>query len=574
MSGISFDVRRKDVAGRIGRLEINGKAIETPALMPVVNPWKQTITAEELSKKFKVEALMTNSYMILKNQELREDVEREGIHKFLGFDGMIATDSGSYQLMVYGAVETTNKEIIKFQEDIGSDIGSFLDIPTLPDAYKPRAEEQLYETLKRAEEIADAKIVVNAGIQGGKYLDLRKKAAEEIGKRFPLVAIGGIVPLMERYRFSELADIIATVKQNIPQDRVVHAFGLGHPMAFPLAVALGCDLFDSAAYALYAIDGRYMTPYGTENLDELEYLPCSCPVCIEHGLKLKNLYGDDKVKALAEHNLYVSLKELDRVKQAICDGKLWEMVIRQCRSHPNLLAGLQRMLNHSEWIAELDPITKKSAFYDIGEECGRRSEVINVRERVKRVKSDNLREVRPFGMVPAEVADIYPLGSATTFREIEDQQTYKVRDIVKVRALMDYQFGEGAVGLIPDSTRIMKSKNTKRMRWIYVGNEMAASIRASDHFIIPHDWLAGKLKEKFERPKLRVVLDDDEESVACVKEGKSVFCKFVKEVDANLRCGDECIVVDSKDNFVKTGTLMLSPKEIKDFKRGMAVRIR
>jgi len=71
-----------------------------------------------------------------------------------------------------------------------------------------------------------------------------------------------------------------------------------------------------------------------------------------------------------------------------------------------------------------------------------------------------------------------------------------------------------------------------------------------------------------------VIIEDDEEVVKNVKEGKSVFCKFVKEVDESLRCDDECIVVDAKDNFIRTGTLALSPKEIKDFKRGMAVRVR
>jgi len=574
MNELVFDVRGKDVAGRIGRLEINGKSIETPALMPVVNPGRQLISAGELAKKFDAGVLMTNSYMMLKDPKLRADVEKRGIHDFLGFDGIVATDSGSYQLMVYGAVDTTNRGIIEFQERIGSDIGSFLDIPTLPDAYKPRAQEQLDETIKRSLEALDAKFVVNAGIQGGKHLDLRCKAAKAVGEKFPLVAIGGIVPLMETYRFAELADIIATVKQNIPSDRVVHAFGLGHPMVFPLAVALGCDLFDSAAYALYALDGRYMTPYGTEKIDELKYLPCRCPVCSEHGMKLRSLYGEDKAKALAEHNLYVCQSELDRVKQAIVDGKLWELVITRCRSHPKLLSGLYAMLSHSEWISELDPVTKDSAFYDIGPECEQRSEVVNARKRLSRVKSENLVEVKPFGMVPAEVKDIYPLGSATTYAPGEDETVFKVRDIVKLRALSDYQFGEGAGELIPDNARIMKSKKTRRMRWIYVGGEMIASIRAQDHFIIPHEWLARKLLEKFGKPKLRVVLDDDPEVSKHVKEGKSVFCKFVKEVDSDLRCGDECIVVDGKDEFMRIGTLALSPREIRDFKRGMAVRVR
>ena len=55
---------------------------------------------------------------------------------------------------------------------------------------------------------------------------------------------------MEAYRYSELVDVIAASKKGLSPTVPVHLFGAGHPMMFALAVALGCDLFDSAAYAL------------------------------------------------------------------------------------------------------------------------------------------------------------------------------------------------------------------------------------------------------------------------------------------------------------------------------------
>lgn len=569
---IVFDVKAKDIAGRIGLAKVNGKKIETPALMPVYNPNKPLVTVEELAKEFNANALMTNSYMLLKNPELKEKVLSEGLHRMLGFKGIIATDSGSFQLMRYGMVETSNKEIIEFQNNIGSDIGSFLDIPSLPDSYKPRAEEQLDKTLARAEEALQTNFVVNAGVQGAKYLDLREKAAKSLGPIFSLIAVGGIVPLMENYRFTELVDVVATVKKNIPLDRVVHAFGLGHPMVFPLAVALGCDFFDSAAYALFALEDRYLTPEGTKRLNELEYLPCNCPVCIKDDLL--ELEGDERVKALARHNLYVSFTELDKVKQAIKENRLWELLAVQCRSHPNLYAGFQRMLEYSEWLAELDPITKKSCFYYTGSESGKRTEVLNARARLNRVKSNNLVDLSPFGSVPIEVLDIYPFGTAMA-PDAEEKPDYRVTDLEKVRALMNYQFGSGAGELIPGNVKIKRSKTTKRIRWIYLGKELIASVRASDHFILPKEYLAQKLLETFEYPRLRIVLEDDQGVVACVRdEHKSVFAKFVKEVDPELRCGDECLIVDKDDNLLRMGTLSLSPKEVMDFSRGMAARVR
>jgi archaeosine-15-forming tRNA-guanine transglycosylase len=70
------------------------------------------------------------------------------------------------------------------------------------------------------------------------------------------------------------------------------------------------------------------------------------------------------------------------------------------------------------------------------------------------------------------------------------------------------------------------------------------------------------------------VLEDDPQVISCVKEGKSVFAKFVSAVDPDLRCGDECFVVDQDDKLLRIGTLTLAPKEIRDFDRGVAVKTR
>ncbi len=571
-SNFSFEIKFKDIAGRIGRLSVGKKEIETPTIMPVYNPNKVIVSADEFEKKFKSRILMTNSYIILKNDELRKKILDSGIHRAINFNGIIATDSGSYQLMEYGNVNTTNREIIEFQEKIGSDIGSFLDIPSLPDAYRPRVLEQLEITLQRAKEARDAKFVVNAGIQGSTYLDLRERAAKEIGKEFELCAVGGIVKLMEEYRFSDLVDIIATVKKNIPTNRVVHAFGLGHPMVFSLAVALGCDLFDSAAYALYAQDFRYMTPTGTKKLDELEYMPCSCPVCNKYGTELKELENDEKIRELARHNLYTTFEELNRVKQAVRENNLWDLLSVRMRAHPALLSALKKFAEHREWLSKSDLITKRSSFYSLGEESEGRTEVVNVRERVNRVTSENKLEISPFGEIPAEILDIYPFGSIMTPENLNSRINTNIRDIHKVKKIMEYQFGQGADTLIDEKVRIKRSRKTGRIRWIYDKKELIASVRASDHFIIPKIPLAEKLHKFFKYPKLRVVID--KEALPFVSEGKSVFAKFVREIDMDLRAGDEVLIVDENDNLIRTGTLILSPQECLDFERGIAVRVR
>ena len=519
----SFEIKDKDIGARIGRLK-KGIVIETPTLMPVYSPNNPVITIEELQKEFNVQILMTNSYILLRGGQKngletgkKSELMEKGIHKFLDFNGLIATDSGSYQLMSYGNVNTTNKEIIEFQEKIGSDIGSFLDIPTLPDAYKPRAAEQLEITLKRADDARNANFIVNAGIQGSTHIDLRERAAREIGKNFELCAIGGIVRLAEDYRFSDLVNVIAAVKRNVPTNRMIHAFGLGHPIFFSIAVALGCDLFDSAAYALYAKDMRYLTITGTKRLEELDYLPCSCPVCNKYGgdiSKLKELDREMIVRELARHNLYVTFEELNCIKQAIKEGSLWELISMRARVHPELLSGLESMVKQSKWMAELDPITKRSAFYYTGFESEHRTEVVNARKRADRVKgivcpsddadnatgiaddvagvaddapeitdnapgiTDNMPEIFPFGKIPAEISDIYPFGSVMVSNRIKelgdtgiDLVDLRIRDIQKIRNIMDYQFGHGAGELIEDNVRIRRSRKTGRIRWVYEGRK-------------------------------------------------------------------------------------------------------
>jgi len=151
-----FEVKARDAAGRIGKLTVNGKSVETPAIMPVINPKQLIVTPKEL-KEMGFGMVITNSYIIYKTPELREKALEEGIHRLLDYDGIIEVDSGSFQLMRYGGVEVTNREIVEFQHKIGVDVGTFLDVPTPPDAPRERAEEDLRITLERAKEVLKKK---------------------------------------------------------------------------------------------------------------------------------------------------------------------------------------------------------------------------------------------------------------------------------------------------------------------------------------------------------------------------------------------------------------------------------
>ncbi len=262
---MSFEIIDRDMLARIGKLETKSGMMETPLLFPVINPGIQPISPKTLEVEFGCRALITNAYIINKN--FKEPAVQKGLHEFLDFGGSIMTDSGAYQLLIYKDIEVTPKEIVDFQELIDTDIATILDIPTGWDVTKGYARYTVKETLKRAKAlkrmVTRNDLLWVGPVQGGQYLDLVAKSAKEMGKLpFQVHALGSPTPVMEQYKFDVLVDMIITAKMNLPPDRPLHLFGAGHPFMFSLAVALGCDLFDSAAYALFARQDRYLTESG------------------------------------------------------------------------------------------------------------------------------------------------------------------------------------------------------------------------------------------------------------------------------------------------------------------------
>jgi len=356
-----FEVKDKDLASRIGYIYTKTGKILTPTLLPVINPVRQEIKPSEIID-LGFQALITNAYLI-RRYRCREALEK-GVHKLLGVDKPVMTDSGAYQILQYGDVEVTNEEIVKFQEQIDSDIAVILDVPTGGLASREEAEYTVKETLRRAEEASKIRsrddILWVLPIQGGTYLDLLEYSVKK-GLKLPyhIVAIGSPTQLMERYDFETLIKMIATVKVNVPPGTPIHLFGAGHPMMLAFAIALGVDLFDSAAYILYAKDERYMTPWGTYRLKEISEFPCSCPICVKYTpTEIRELSVNEKMSLIAKHNLYVTLMELKRIRQAIREGRLWELLEEKSRVHPSLHRAFKVLGEYKDYLELLDPEVK------------------------------------------------------------------------------------------------------------------------------------------------------------------------------------------------------------------------
>jgi 7-cyano-7-deazaguanine tRNA-ribosyltransferase len=459
---LSFEITHKDLLGRIGKIDTKSGKIETPHLLPVINPLIQPISSKDILTVFKCNAVITNAYLIRKN--FRDEALARGIHRLLEYDGVVVTDSGAYQLLKYGTVDVQPEEIAGFQEAIATDIGVILDVPTGWSERRTMAEYSVAETVRRADLtlkiVTRSDILWEGPIQGGVFLDLVAKSAREMSKRpFDIYSLGSPTPIMERYMFDTLVDMIMAAKMNMPLSKPLHLFGAGHPLMLALAVALGCDLFDSASYAIFARQGRYLTENGTLRLGDIEYFPCSCPVCRQHDpSEIKELDRSNRERKLAEHNLYICFEEIRRIKQAIVEGRLWELLEIRARSHPSLLQALGAIRRYGQFVEKHSPSTKAKGLLYLGS-CGLfRPEVLRHRARLlERYRHPRGRKVllllplrkspyrsapqtealrtiirnkkihvclygSPYGPVPIELNDVYPL-SQTEFSSPMDQET-------------------------------------------------------------------------------------------------------------------------------------------------------
>ena len=380
-----FELRERDGLARICELTTKHGKVTTPALLPVVNPNFLTITPAEMKERFGVQMLITNSYIIRRTEQLREKALADGIHAMLGFDGPVMTDSGTFQDFVYGDVKVDPDEIVKFQAAIGSDIGTILDIFSEPGFTLEQTEKAVDETVRRARTASPLRgeMLLAGTVQGGTYPELRQRCASELSALdIQVHPIGGVVPLLESYRFADIANIIVASKKGLNPSRPVHLFGAGHPMVFPLAVLLGCDMFDSASYAKYAREERMMFPTGTKFLRDLHDLPCHCPACSRTSVKdLLERPREERTKMIAEHNLNVCLGELRNVRSAIHENSIWELVEMRARAHPALLDALKTLAKHKDYLERFEPATRRGAFFYCGPESYDRPTVLRYQER-------------------------------------------------------------------------------------------------------------------------------------------------------------------------------------------------
>ncbi len=289
-----FQLLKSDpaTAARRGRLRTRHGLIDTPAFMPVGTQGTVKALTPAHLHEIGAQVILGNTYHL--NLRPGSELIRElgGLHKFMGWDGPILTDSGGFQVFSLAKLRDIRddgvafqshldgarlflgpREVMTIQQNLGSDIAMVIDeCPPWPCARDAcaRACERSLRWAKECRQIAVESGFLAAGhhvfaiVQGSTFDDLRREAAEALGALdFPGYAVGGVS--VGEPEPEMLKQVGATVP-HLPADKPRYTMGLGTPPQLLKMIALGVDMFDCVLPTRVARHGLVFTPDGPMNL--------------------------------------------------------------------------------------------------------------------------------------------------------------------------------------------------------------------------------------------------------------------------------------------------------------------
>jgi queuine tRNA-ribosyltransferase len=349
---------------RVGRLRLPRGEVETPVFMPVGTLGTvKALTVGELTQ-LGARLILANAYHLNVRPGSRVVRELGGLHRFMGWEGSILTDSGGYQVFSLGRhvrireegvvfhdpttgdlVELTPERVIGIQADLGSDISMPLDQPVSygTDARKTaeatdrsdRWVTESYEAFARSGRAADGALSF-AIQQGGFREDLRARSAARLTEvPFDGYAIGGLSFGEPREITRELTRLSAGL---LPEARPRYLMGVGMPRDIVEAVADGVDMFDCVLPTRLARHGVAVTSEGTVQLRNARWREapgpldgvCTCEACtgypaayLAHLVRCKEILG---CRLLTIHNIHYYLRLMERVRESIALGTFADLV--------------------------------------------------------------------------------------------------------------------------------------------------------------------------------------------------------------------------------------------------------
>jgi queuine tRNA-ribosyltransferase len=354
-SPITFNSRPTSVGrARLGSLTTPHGTIDTPQFMPVgTQATVKALTPGDL-RTAGVQVILANTYHL----SLRPGHERiarlGGLHRFMGWNGPILTDSGGFQvfsLAHLGKVDDdgvtfashldgspqrlTPERAIEIQEALGSDIAMAFDQlvdATLPSSEVAIAMERTHRWAERCLAAHQREDQALFGIvQGGVDADLRRRSvAAIVAMPFDGIAIGGLSVGESKAEMTEALDVVADALGGDP--RVRYLMGVGAPPDFFVAVERGIDLFDCVLPTRVARTGQLWTSRGKLNMRNARFLDdpappdpeCACETCQNHSRAyLAHLFRAEELLAYrlsSVHNVTYTQDLMRRLRLGLEDG--------------------------------------------------------------------------------------------------------------------------------------------------------------------------------------------------------------------------------------------------------------
>ncbi len=359
-----FQVIKQEGSARRGVFTCPHGTVQTPVFMNVGTQAaiKGALSAQDL-KTVGCQIELSNTYHL--HVRPGDDVIRQlgGLHRFMGWDGPILTDSGGFQVFslaglrkikeegVHFAAHTDGRRIfmgpeesMRIQWNLGSDIAMAFDECIENPSPHDYVRDSIHRTVRWLDRCKTALAqlqqqddTVNPGQvhfginQGGTYHDLRIQHMQRIAELdLPGYALGGLAvgePTDVMY------GVIEAVEPYMPKDKPRYLMGVGTPSNIIEGVARGVDFFDCVMPARNARHGHLFTSQGILNIKNAKYQlddgpidpQCQCPVCQRYSRAyLRHLFKAEEMLAMrfaVTHNLHFYNHLMQQIRDALDEGR-------------------------------------------------------------------------------------------------------------------------------------------------------------------------------------------------------------------------------------------------------------
>ncbi len=374
---MKFSLLATDGAARRGKLTLAHGAIDTPAFMPVGTYGSVKAMAPDELKALGAQVVLGNTFHLWLRPGLEVIAAHGGLHRFMGWDGPILTDSGGFQVFSLGALRKISEEGVKFaspvngdrlfltpeesmriQRALNSDVVMIFDECTPYPATREAAAKSMQLSLRWAERSKRAHgnnpNALFGIVQGGMYEDLRDDSLEGLQKiGFDGYAIGGLSVGEPK---ADMQRILAHTAPILPPDRPRYLMGVGTPEDLVNAVQQGIDMFDCVLPTRNARNGWLFTRRGTVKIRNAAHATdtrpldetCPCATCrnftrayLHHLQRVNEILG---ARLNTLHNLFYYQQLMAELRDAIAAGRLDDYVAEFRALRQNQVGAMAKLL--------------------------------------------------------------------------------------------------------------------------------------------------------------------------------------------------------------------------------------